>query len=102
MPCAAAASVLPAARSRDGSRRGDGFEDLKPFEPEFGGEFIELGDLGLGEMEAAGLVGTLAGLGLELAGKDAALVAVAENVLDDGREIPRLIASCGDIASGDG
>ena len=77
----------------------DGFQW---FGADFSGELCELIELGLGEVEAAGFVGTLAGFGFELAGENALFVSVTEDVADDFLEVLHLAAAFGESIAGNG
>ena len=54
---------------------------------ECGGVLVELGDFRGGEEQAAGGIGAVAGGGFDLTGKHGGLVAVAEDVGNDGGEV---------------
>lgn len=64
---------------------------------EFGGEGVEFGEFGGGEVESAGGVGGLAGVEFELAGEHGVVVAVAADVVEDGFEVFDLGASVGEV-----
>ena len=70
--------------------------DLPGVGAAFGGDFVEGFDFGFGEEEATGSGGGVGGVGFDLAGEEAFVVAMAEDVVEDRFEVAGLVASFGE------
>ena len=69
---------------------------------ELGVDFVELGDFRRGEEQSAGFVRAFACCGFDLSGQHRVVVAVAEDVFQNGLEVLDLAAALGESAARDG